>query len=278
MNTPHNGRNKGTEPVSLIAIYTGEKGSPTTKKIRGNRIEYTADGIAMKGYLAYDERFRGKRPGVLVVPEWWGNNEYARRRAIMLAEIGYAALVVDMYGDGRVAETPDEAGKLAAEATKAPETAKSRFIAAMNLLKQQPVVDPQRIGAIGYCFGGGVVLNIAKQGVDLKGVVSFHGSMPKGEPAKAGAVRAKLLVLHGGADTAVKPEQVEAFKKEMTEAGADFRLITYPGAKHSFTNAEADRYAAKFHLPAGYNREADEKSWKEMKLFLKEVFRTQDRQ
>jgi dienelactone hydrolase len=235
--------------------------------------EYSAKGVVMKGYLVYDKNITGKKPGVLVVHEWWGLNSYARKRARMLAELGYAALAVDMYGDGKQAEHPDEAGKFSSELMKNFETAKGRFIAAFEFLKQQPIVDPQKIAAVGYCFGGGIVLNMARQGIDLKGVASFHGNLSPVEPAKQGFVKAKILVLHGADDKFITVEQIEAFKNEMKNAGADFRFIAYPGALHSFTNPEADEYGKKFKIPVAYNAEADKKSWKELKKFLQQIFK-----
>ena len=242
-------------------------------KIVETAVEYSAQGVVMKGYLAYDENVKGKRAGVLVVPEWWGLNDYARRRARMLAELGYTALAVDMYGEGKVVMTPDEAGKLSSGAMKDFDVAKARFLAAVDFLKGQATVDPNRIAAIGYCFGGGVVLNMARQGVDLKGVVSFHGSLPAVKPAQAGSVRAKILVLTGGADKFVPPEQVEAFKKEMNSAGADFRVVSYPGVLHSFTNPDATELGKKFSMPIAYNAKADKDSWGEMKGFLSTVLK-----
>jgi dienelactone hydrolase len=239
----------------------------------GKTTEYTVRGVTMKGYLAYDENIKGRRPGVLVIPEWWGVNEYAYKRARMLADLGYTALVVDMYGNGQEAMTPDEAGKLSSEVMKNLDVAKGRFTAAMDLLKGLPTVDPTRMAAIGYCFGGGVVLNMARQSVDLKGVVSFHGSLRAVEPAKPGSIKAKSLVLTGADDSLVPPEQVETFKREMEAAGADFRVISYPGAKHSFTNPDADALGKKFNMPVAYNPEADQKSWNEMKIFLETTFK-----
>ena len=240
--------------------------------IEGTLVEYSAKGVVMKGYLAYDKNITGKRPGVLVVHEWWGLNDYTRKRARMLAELGYAALAVDMYGDGKQAEHPDEAGKFSSELMKNFETAKGRFIAAMEFLKAQPIVNPRKIAAVGYCFGGGIVLNMARQGVDLKGVASFHGNLSAVEPAKRGSVKAKILVLHGADDKFITGEQIKAFRNEMKHAGADFRFIAYPGALHSFTNPEADKYGKKFNIPVAYNAEADKKSWKELKEFLKKIF------
>jgi len=242
-------------------------------KIEGKTVTYSADGVAMKGYLAYDRNVADKRPGVLVVHEWWGLNDYARKRARMLAALGYTALAVDMYGEGKQAKHPDEAGKFASELMKNFDTARARFMAALDFLKKQKTVDPQRIAAIGYCFGGGVVLNMARQGVDLKGVASFHGGLAAVKPAQPGAIKARILVLHGADDQFTTPEQIEAFKQEMKNAGADYQFISYPGAKHSFTNPDADRYAKKYKIPLGYNAQADKESWAELTTFLESIFR-----
>jgi len=242
-------------------------------KMKGQSVEYSAQGTALKGYLAYDDGQEGRRPGVLVVHEWWGLNDYARKRADMLAELGYVALAVDMYGDGKQATHPEDAQKFSSEVMKNFDAAKARFTAAMDFLKKQPQVGPARIAAIGYCFGGGVVLNMARQGVDLKGVASFHGALAAVKPAQPGMVKAKILVLTGADDKFVPPAQVEAFKQEMKSAGADLRVISYPGAIHSFTNPEADVLGKKFNMPLAYNADADRKSWEEMKTFLSGVFR-----
>jgi dienelactone hydrolase len=247
--------------------------TPAQAKVVGKTVEYKTDGVVLKGYLAYDSSIKGKQPGVLVVHEWWGLNDYARKRARMLAELGYTALAVDMYGEGKQATHPDDAGKFAAEVMKNFDTGKARFLAAEDFLKKQPTVDPGRIAAIGYCFGGGVALNMARQGADLKGVVSFHGSLAAVKPAEPGAVKAKILVLHGGDDKFTTPEQIEAFKQEMTSAGADYRFIVYPGAMHSFTNPEATALGKKFNLPLAYNEKADKESWQEMKKFLGDILK-----
>jgi dienelactone hydrolase len=241
-------------------------------KVKGETVTYSAQGQVMKGYLAYDENIKGQRPGVLVVHEWWGLNDYARKRARMLAELGYTALALDMYGNDKVAAHPADAQKFSSELMQNFAVAKARFLAGMEFLKQQPTVDPTEIAAIGYCFGGGIVLNMARQGVDLKGVVSFHGSLAAVQPVQPGTVKARILVLAGDADKFTTAEQVAAFKKEMEEAEADYRFISYPGAMHSFTNPDADNLAKKFHMPIGYNAEADQKSWEEMKRFLTEIF------
>jgi len=257
----------------ILAVFWTAGAGHTEPKIVGRTIDYSAQGAVMKGYLAYDENIAGKRPGVLVVHEWWGLNDYARKRARMLAELGYTALAVDMYGEGKQAMHPYDARAFSSELMKNFEVAKARFMAGMEFLKQQDSVDPTRIAAIGYCMGGGVVLNMARQGLDLRGVASFHGGLTAVKPAQPGSVKAKILVLHGGADKFITPEQIEAFKQEMKSAGADFHFISYPGATHSFTNPEATELGKKFNMPVAYNPEADRQSWDELKEFLKKVFR-----
>ncbi|MDH3251257.1 MAG: dienelactone hydrolase family protein [Ignavibacteria bacterium] len=241
-------------------------------KLKEREVEYKADTVSMKGYIVYDDATKGKRPGVLVVHEWWGQNQYARKRAQMLAELGYTALAVDMYGNGKQAEHPDDAGKFAAEVMQNMPQAKARFLAALKLLGNEPTVDQKRIAAIGYCFGGGVVLQMARLGVDLAGVVSFHGSLGTQQPAATGKVKAKLLVCNGADDPFVSKEAVEGFKQEMDSARVDYTFVSYAGAKHSFTNPDADANGKKFNLPLAYNKKADEESWKAMKMFFKTVF------
>ena len=267
--------------LAILILSVGVSGADSSKKkrfkataqIKTEAVEYRSGSTVLKGYLAYNPNLKGKQPGVLVVHEWWGHNDYARSRARMLAEMGYTALAVDMFGDGKQANHPDEAGKFAGEVMKNFDTGKARFNAALEFLRQQPSVDPERIAAIGYCFGGGVVLNMARQGADLKGVASFHGTLAPLKPAEKGAVKARILVLNGEGDKMVPAEQVAAFKEEMQAAGADFRYIGYPGVKHSFTNPAADRYAKEFNLPIAYDRKADQASWRELQKFLAEIFR-----
>jgi dienelactone hydrolase len=240
--------------------------------IKGEEVSYAADGVTLKGYLAYNDAKKEKRPGILVVHEWWGHNEYARKRARMLAELGYTALAVDMYGDGKQAAHPDDAGKFAGEVFKNMPTAKARFLAAMELLKKHEAVDAENIGAIGYCFGGGVVLAMARMGVEVKGVVSFHGSLATPARAKEGDVKARVLVCHGAADVFISKEDVDALTKEMRDAKVDFTFKSYPNAKHSFTNPDADANAKKFNLGIAYNAKADKASWNDMKAFFKKTF------
>lgn len=239
--------------------------------VQGKEVGYSADGVTMKGYLAWDDAVTGQRPGVLVVHEWWGHNEYARKRARMLAEMGYAALAVDMYGDGKTANHPKEAGAFAGEVRKNAPLTKARFLAAQSLLKQQPGVDGARIAALGYCFGGSVVLDMARQGVDLKGVASYHGGLSTPNPAQSGQVKARVISFTGDADPMIPAAQVEGFKQEMTKAGVDHTTVVYPGVKHSFTNPEADAIAQQFGLPVGYDAAADTDSWNKTRVFLREV-------
>lgn len=258
--------------LSLCLAITLFAASAASAKVTGREVEYRTGDTVLKGYLADNTALKGKRPAVLVVHEWWGHNEYARKRARMLAELGYVALAVDMFGDGKTAQHPDDAGKFAGEVMKNKAVGEARFNAALDFIKQQPSVDPAWIAAIGYCFGGGVVLHMARQGADLKGVVSFHGSLATDSPAKVGAVKARVLVFNGDADKMIPPEQVAAFKEEMTKAGASFRYVGYPGVMHSFTNPDADGYAAKFKLPMAYDKKADRDSWMQAKKFFKEIF------
>jgi dienelactone hydrolase len=244
----------------------------TQPDVQGEEVTYRAGDSVLKGYIAWDASRKGRRPSVIVVHEWWGHNDYVRRRARMLAEEGYTALALDMYGDGKQADHPNDAQKFMMEAIANPENAKARFMAAYDLLKRHETVDPSKIAAIGYCFGGGVVLQMARFGADLAGVASFHGSLATEAPAKPGAVTAKILVLHGADDQLVPKAQVEAFKNEMDAAGVDYTFIEYPGAMHAFTNPAATENGKKFGLPLAYDREADEKSWAELQKFLQGLF------
>ena len=246
--------------------------SAVQAQIIGKEVSYKSDDTTFKGYIAYDDNISGARPGVIVVHEWWGHNEYARKRARMLAELGYTAIALDMYGDGQQASHPKEAGKFSSEIRNNLPEAEKRFMAAYELLQQQAQTDKKQISAIGYCFGGGIVLAMARRGVDLKGVVSFHGSPNVGAPAKKGVIKAKLLVQNGEADPFIKADQIDVFKQEMENLGVDYEFINYPNAKHAFTNPDADTFGKKFSIPLAYNKEADVKSWEKMQDFFKEIF------
>jgi dienelactone hydrolase len=256
----------------LLALSLCCFGSAAQAAVQGREVSYQANGTTLKGYLAFDDAIKGKRPGVLVVHEWWGQNEYARRRARMLAELGYTALAVDMYGDGKVVDNPDDAGKLAAGVYKNMAVAQARFEAGMQLLREQETVDANEIAAFGYCFGGGIALNMARIGEDLKGVASFHGGLGTDHPAQPGKIKARIISFSGEADPTIGADKVAAFKKEMESAGVHYRVVTYRGAKHAFTNPDADELGKKFNLPIAYNAEADKDSWEQAKVFLSSVF------
>ncbi|TXT21899.1 MAG: dienelactone hydrolase [Gallionellaceae bacterium] len=241
--------------------------------VQGKEISYTANGTTLKGWIAWDDAAKGQRPAVLVVHEWWGHNPYARKRANMLAELGYVALAVDMYGDGKQANHPDDAGKFAGEVSKNKPLAKARFEAAMKLLRVQRNVDGGKLAAIGYCFGGSMVLNMAREGADLKGVASFHGGLGTDAPAQPGKVKAQVRVFTGADDKMIPAAQVDGFRQEMEKAGVSYKVVSYPGALHSFTNPDADEYAKKFNLPIAYHAEADKDSWAQLQGFLAEVLK-----
>lgn len=259
--------------VPIFLLFCSEKQEETTSSgLNEEEVTYNADGTDLRGYLVYDQSVKGKRPGILVVHEWWGYNEYARRRARMLAKLGYTALALDMYGEGKQAQHPKEAQEFSSYVMSHLDTAQARFMAAMDLLRLDDSTDPEKIGAIGYCFGGGVVLQMALRGVDLDGVVSFHGTLPQNLNIKPDEVEAKILVCHGGDDKFSTPEQIKSFKQALDSAGVDYEFKVYPGAMHSFTNPAADSMGKKFNLPLAYNKAADQQSWEDMKAFFNRVF------
>jgi dienelactone hydrolase len=240
--------------------------------IKEEDVTFSGDNATMKGFVAYnDDTSKGKRPAVLVIPEWWGLNDYPKMRARMLARLGYVAMAVDLYGDGKVADNPDSAGAWAGPFYKDPGKAKARIDAAIAKIKTYGIVDTSNIGAIGYCFGGGVLLNTARLGDELKGVVSFHGSLI-GVPARKDLLKTKILVCHGNADQFVSMKDVAAFKKQMDSIGASYTFIGYDSATHAFTNPASTANGQKFHMPIAYNAKADTASWDAMKSFFAGLF------
>ncbi len=260
-------RRTQTSVVAAVLLTLGW--SAASAAIKTREVEYRQGETTLQGFLAWDGAAKGGRPGVLVVLEWWGHNEHARNQASRLAKAGYVGFALDMYGKGKVAAHPKDAEAFVSEATRDPAVVNARFNAALDLLKKDPHVDPERIAAIGYCFGGAVVLGMARSGADLDAVVSFHGALATRLPAGKGQVRARVLVLTGAADPMVPPEQVEAFKSEMTAAGARFEVVSFPGARHSFTNPQADRAGMD---GLAYDQEADRKSWAAMLNLFRQVF------
>ena len=240
--------------------------------IRTETIEYSVEGQPHTGYIAWDDSINRQRPGILVVHEWWGHNAFARNQAEKLAEAGYTALALDMYGEGKTAEHPEKAEAFMKEANSNMVKMKARFRTAMQRLQNHDTVDAQQIAAQGYCFGGGVVLNMARSGMDLDGVVSFHGSLGSPVEAEAGAVKARIQVYTGGADQFVPANQVAGFVKEMQNAGAEYRVRSFPGVKHSFMNPGADEYAEEFDMPIAYDEQAAEAAWQGAMRFYEDIF------
>lgn len=259
----------------LLAVLFLAFSGASHAAIQTQEIPYTsADGTKLIGYYAYDDALKGPRPGVVVVHEWWGLNDYAKRRARDLAGLGYSALAIDMYGEGKNTEHPKDAMAFMQAALKDAKAASARFQAGLDLLKKQPQTDPDKLAAIGYCFGGKVVLDAARQGVPLAGVVSFHGALVTNPPATPGSVKARILVEHGALDSMVTEDNVTAFKSEMDKAGADYEFVSLEGARHGFSNPDADRLGHGEHggPDIGYNKAADDKSWSDMQAFFKKIF------
>lgn len=246
---------------------TTEEKTAQEPKWKEENITYEGDSTSMKGYLVYDENKTAPGPAVLIVHEWWGLNDYPKMRARELAKLGYVAMAIDMFGHGDTAATPQEAMKATGPYYNDPQKAKRRFDAALAKLKTYSQVDPTKIAAIGYCFGGTQVLNMAKMGDDLKAVVSFHGGLPGVTPAKD-VTKAKILVCHGGDDKFVSQAQVDQFRKSLDSVGVTYSFKVYPGATHAFTNPHSDESGKKFNLPIAYNAAADSASWKDMQEFF----------
>lgn len=239
--------------------------------VRTEAVIYKEGQVEAHSFLAWDDSRSDKRPGVLVVPEWWGLNDYAQHRARMLARLGYVAMAVDIYGDGKTTIDPKQAAAWSGALRSGDRSElRARIRAALARLKREPMVDPTRTAAIGYCFGGTTVLELARSGAELNGVVSFHGGLDTQRPARPGQIKAKVLACHGANDPFEPPAQVQAFEDEMRSAHADWELNIYSGAEHAFTNPDADS----FHIKGvAYNAEADRRSWRAMRDFFKEIFK-----
>jgi dienelactone hydrolase len=243
--------------------------STASAEIVTRTVEYRQGDAVLEGYLAYDSAGPARRPGVLVVHEWTGINPYVRMRVERLAALGYVAFAADIYGKGIRPETPKEAGALAGRYKGDRPLLRARVRAGLDELRRQPGVDGARVAAIGYCFGGTTVLELARSGADVRGVVSFHGGLDTPTPGDAAAIKAKVLALHGADDPYVPAAQVQAFEEEMRAGGVDWQLTKYSGAVHSFTNPGAGSDTSK---GAAYNAAADRRSWEAMKAFFAELF------
>lgn len=243
----------------------------SSENIISKDVSYNINGQNYKSFVAFPSDTTSAKPVVMVIPEWWGLTDYAKKRAKMLAELGYFAMAVDYYGDGKVVDNPEDAEKLASPFYKIPVNSKTVFDGAKAQLLHYKNADFKKIVVIGYCFGGAQALNMARQESDLKGAVSFHGNLMTGVKPKNNAV--KILVCNGANDTFVPAEEIAAFKKEMDSAKINYQFIDYPNSLHSFTNPDATEIGKKFNLKIAYNKEADQKSWEDMKQFFSEIFK-----
>lgn len=254
-------------PLASLAIAATAQAKLQTKVV-----EYKQGNTVLEGYLAYDDAVQGKRPGVLVVHEWTGLGDYVKRRAEQLAEMGYVAFAADIYGKGIRPDNPKDAGAQANIYRSNRQLMRDRAQAGLAVLRNNPMTDAQRVAAIGYCFGGGTVLELARSGAPVAGVVSFHGNLDTPNPADAKNIKGRVLVLHGAVDPYVPPEQVDAFAKEMEAADVDWQMVAYGNAVHSFTNPSAGNDPAK---GSAYDAKADQRSWAAMKQFFSEIFASQ---
>ncbi len=256
------------------ALFALSLSIPAQAAIKEEAVTYKDGDTVMKGFIVYDDAMKAKRPGIVVVHEWWGITKHVHSEARKFAQQGYTAFIADMFGDAKTADNPKDAGALSGGVMKNPQAMQSRFNAARGLLAKHATVDSSRIGAVGYCFGGAVVINMARAGADLAGVAGFHASLGANTPAPApGTVKAKVLVLNGADDPFIKPEQIDAFKKDMEAAKADYKFINYPGAVHAFTNPEATAKGKEFNLPLAYNEKVDKESKAEAAKFFAAVFK-----
>ena len=256
----------------ILIIFFIQLNSARASKIKTEEVAYQAGSVICKGMIAYDESLLGKHPAILVLPEWWGCNDYARRRASELAVLGYFAIAVDMYGEGKLADNPSIAQELANPFYKNPQFALERIQAAIEKVKSYPQVDVSNLGAIGYCFGGSMVLNAAKLGIPFKGIVSFHGGLA-GVPAEKGILKSRILVCHGGSDQFISSDDITKFKSNLVEVKASYTFLVYENATHAFSNPDATEIGKKFNIPIAYNEIADKKSWSDMVIFFNEVFK-----
>ncbi|OPC24786.1 dienelactone hydrolase [Elizabethkingia meningoseptica] len=246
-------------------------GLTENKGIVTQTLSYTNNGKAYKSFLAFDESKKGELPVVFIIPEWWGMNDYVKRRAEQLAGLGYMAVAIDMYGDGKSVDNPDDAGKLAKPFYGNSDLAKQSFEAALKQVQNIQKANKTKMAAIGYCFGGAMALNMARINEPLKGVVSFHGNLMSG--VKPVANNVSILVLNGADDTFVSKDEIASFKKEMDSAKIQYKFVDYPGAVHSFTNPDATETGKKYNMKVAYNEAADKASWEEMKGFLNKIFK-----
>lgn len=246
----------------LLLVVSSADAAVKTKPIL-----YMVGNLECYGFLAWDDAIEGPRPGVLVIHEWWGLNDYARRRAEELAKLGYIAVAADMYGEGKTTTHPKEAGEMAGKVRANVEEWRKRAQAALETLKAQPQCDKSNLAAIGYCFGGSTALQLAFSGADLKAVATFHAALPAPTEADAKHTKAAILICHGADDSFIPPAAIKAFRDGLDKGGVKYEFVSYPGARHSFTVPDADKHNIE---GLKYNKEADEASWKKLRELLAE--------
>jgi dienelactone hydrolase len=251
--------------TATVLIFAAQSNAAIKTEV----IEYQYENTKLKGYLAYDDAKKGKRPGIMVVHEWWGLNDYAKKRAEQLAEMGYVAFAADLYGNGQVTEHPTDAGKMATEVRSNVKVWLGRAEAGLKILKDHAEVDSKKLAVIGYCFGGTTALQVALSGADVAACVSFHGALPKVTPDQAKAAKAKILVCHGANDNFIPKTSIESFRKTLDDAKASYQFESYPDAVHSFTVKDIEKKGID---GLAYNEAADAKSWKQMKELFDTVF------
>lgn len=237
--------------------------------IKSEVVDYRDGEVALQGRIYNDASVTGRKPGIIVVHEWWGLNDHAKQRAQQLAELGYVAFAVDMYGKDKVTQHPDQAQAWMSEITSNVDAWQRRALIALDLLREHPAVASDKLAAIGYCFGGATVMQMAYAGADLAGVASFHGSLPPAAPEQARRIKAAVYVAHGDADAFVPQERVAAFKSALADAQVDLQFTAFPGVKHSFTNPAAASYGIE---NVQYDAEADATSWRELQDFFARIF------
>lgn len=252
--------------ITLIALTFA---SNLWAEVRSKEVVYQDGDQQLRGYLAWDDAKKGKRPGIIVVHEWWGLNDYAKQRARQLAEEGYVAFAADMYGPGKVTMHAKDAQGWMTQITQNQQAWQQRALLALEQLKASPQVDSSRLAAIGYCFGGATVMQMAYAGADLDGVVSFHGSLPPASPEQAAAIKSRVLIAHGDADPFVPAERIVKFKKALSDANVDWEMDIYANTRHGFTNPGAGAFGME---QLAYNEKADQRSWQRMKDFFAEIF------
>lgn len=244
---------------------------PAHAKVHGKLVEYKDGDTVLEGYLAVDDAAKGKRPGILVVHAWMGIDDNVKKHTDLLAQLGYVALAADIYGKGVRPKDKDEAGKLAGKYKGDRTLLRQRVTAGLTELTKQTNVDVAKTAAVGYCFGGTTVLELARSGAQIAGVVTVHGGLDSPTPADGKNIKAKVLVLHGAADPYSKPADVAAFQKELTDAKVDWQFDQFGGAVHCFTDPTAGSDAAQ---GCAYDAAADKRSWTAMKAFFDELFAT----